>query len=157
MSNRGRMNHWKKRSSSIYRNLLSIVQYNNNNGNPMEEGVPFTEQQQQQKHLRGYVSKCHTSTMLSFAHPYSEILQCVINRYESEAFIECLWVDRSLGGAQCVKKSFEVCFKERNKCNELTVGDSDTHSDICVSNSNGENDKILEVFGRNPHQATQVC
>ena len=156
MSNRGRMNHWKKRSSSIYRNLLSIVQYNNNNGNPMEEGVPFTEQQQQQ-HLRGYVSKCHTSTMLSFAQPYSEILQCVINRYESEAFIECLWVDRSLGGAQCVKKSFEACFKERNKCNELTVGDSDTHSDICVSNSNGENDKILEVFGRNPHQATQVC
>ena len=157
MSNRGRMNHWKRRSSNTYRNLLSVVQYNNNNnnGNPTEEGVPFAEQQQ--KHLRGYISKCHTSTMLSFAQPHSEILQCVINRYESDVFIACLWVDRSLSGAQCVKKSFEACFKERNKCNDLTVGDSDTHSDVCVSSSNGENDKILEVFGRNPHQATQVC
>jgi len=38
----------------------------------------------------------------------------------------------------------------------MTVGDKDTRSDICMSSSNSESDKILELFGRNPHRATHV-
>lgn len=148
MSNRGRMHNWKKSRPNLYRNLLNIVQHYNK---PAEADFsPPSE------HLRGYVSKCHTSTLLSFSRPSSEILLCVINQYESEEFLSCLSIDRILGGAQCVKKSFEKCFKLANKCNDMSVGDVDTHSDVCMSNSNSDSDKILEVFGRNPYHATYV-
>jgi hypothetical protein len=137
--------HTSKKRRNVYRSLLHIVQHYK----------PFGEEPQTEN-LRGYVSKCRTSTLLAFSKPKSSILACVLEQYENPSFLLCLRRDRLLGGAQCVKSTFELCFKQHNRCNDMTVGDKDTRSDICMSSSNSESDKILELFGRNPHRATHV-
>ena len=59
-------------------------------------------------------SDCAISTLLVFQQPKSEVIMCMLLRYDDENFLSCIEEDAKFGGATCIKEAFDECFDKLN-------------------------------------------
>lgn len=89
------------------------------------------------------INMCYTSTLLIFNKRRSDILLCVLKKYDNIDFIQCIENDHEKGGAACIYASFIECFAKAGTKNELEI-------------DHNNNNKYLETFGNDAYKAKET-
>lgn len=93
--------------------------------------------------------RCHTSTLLVFNEPKSEVLMCAIKKYDDDNFVQCIESDDAHGGAECIAEVLKDCFAAHGVRNDLSPRHkSDSKHPLDLS--------PLETFGGDAAKASKV-
>jgi len=119
-------------------------------------------------------SDCATSTLLVFQQPKSDIIMCVLLKYDNDDFLACIEEDSKFGGATCIKEVFDECFDRLKVINGLNADGDSTDASSSSSRYNNKGSKssvkastssysqrnsnfcILETFNNNAFRATNT-
>jgi hypothetical protein len=66
-----------------------------------------------------------TSTLLVFNVPKSDVILCVLAKYDDEDFLTCAESDTVYGGAACVMNAFKECFERHKVKNGIDAAGDD--------------------------------
>ena len=80
-------------------------------------------------------SDCAVSTLLVFQQPKSEIIMCVLLKYDDAEFLACIEDDSKFSGATCIREAFDECFDRLKVINGLNTDGDDT--DTSSSSNSG--------------------
>jgi hypothetical protein len=89
------------------------------NRDDADDVTMWQEEQRQQMPDKWVHARCFTSVAMVFNEPRSAAIECLLQKYENPTFLACVESDSLMGGAACIKASFDDCFKQLKLTNDL--------------------------------------